>query len=413
MGGLTLSGCIAQPPSPQPPSDSWIPDEATESQIRDAMKKHRVPGVGMAIVADGALVWEGSYGLANMDTGQPIQRNTLFQAASLTKPLFAYVVLRLVDAGQIDLDEKLIETHRPEDLGSSPWCGMITVRHVLTHQTGLPNWRSTEEESIPLEPAFEPGTGYTYSGEAFHWLQQVCELKTDLGLHELVNRYLLTPAKLTDMAMLWLPERDEREVYGHIVDDEDDTAKLSSLQFAREHGWRLNEVAEKWGVPMTQWQSKDQRAAHAEMRPYDHPRLKSRPLWHKNRPGSALIDSASSLRTTPGDYARFLTLLMKPVDLADGGLSKTLRDQMLSIQTDVSEPGPKRPVGYSWALELVEGGVAFDHWGFNQRQYISMGLGDTSNQKGIVIMTNGARGNRFMDEIGPIITGIPYHSFVI
>lgn len=411
MGSLVLGGCVSGANSETASSSTWIPDAATETRLREVMKTYQVPGVGIAIIEDGTLVWEGAYGLTNIATAQPVTQTTLFQAASLTKPVFAYAVLRLVDAGQITLDERLVETVRPEGLSVTPWNEMISVRHVLTHRTGLLNWRSSEDANAKLEAGFEPGTAYSYSGEAFHWLQQVCEQKTGLGLQTLMNHYVFTPADLTDMAMLWLPERDAREVYGHVVNDAE-MAELSSLQWAREHGRLLQEVAESWGKPMTLWSSEDQRAAHAQMRPYAHPKLKSRPLWRKNRPGSAFIDSASSLRTTAGDYARFLTLLMKPVDIHNGGLSESLRRQMIEIQTTPStSSGPNRPAGMSWSLEPMAGGIAYDHWGFNEGQYISMALGDTVRQKGVVIMTNGARGNRFMDAIGPEITGVPYQSF--
>ena len=411
-GGGLLAGFASGPVLALSTSNSrsWIPDARKEDIVRAAMRKHRVPGAAIAIVEDGAVVWRGAYGVSNIETRQPVSDATLFQAASLTKPLFVYVVLRLIDDNRIALDDRLADIFRPSDLADTEWNDAITVRHVLTHQTGLPNWRPADDETAMLQAAFAPGTAYSYSGEAFHWLQQVCETKTGLGLHDLVDRYLFAPAGLTDMAMLWLPDRDDREVYGHIV-GEDGEAALSDLQFAREQGWRLQEVAERWGRPMTAWRSQDLRAAHAVMREHTHPRLAGRPLWRANRPGSAVIDSASSLRATAGDYARFVALMMQENAQRDFGVSENLRQMMLTTQTDVSDAGPNRPVGLSWSLQHVDGGVAYDHWGFNEGQYISMALGDTTNRKGIVIMTNGSQGNRFMDEIGPVLTGIDYKSF--
>ncbi|MEM9494866.1 MAG: serine hydrolase domain-containing protein [Pseudomonadota bacterium] len=408
-GAAAFAGAAVAPAFAAPVS-SWIPDEEREAALRAAMREFRVPGVGLAIVEDGALAWEGAYGEANIETQASITNQTLFQAASLTKPFFAYVVVKLVDEGRLSMDDRLVDFYRPHDLSASEWNKAITVRHVLTHQTGLPNWRAGDDEEATLEPKFAPGDGYSYSGEAFHWLQQVCETITGLSLHQLADKYLFTPAGLDDMAMSWLPERDVREVYGHIVDD-DGEAKLADLQFSREHGRRLQEVAERWGRPMTDWRSSDLNAAHAVMRPHDHPRLAGRPLWRMNRPGSALMSSASSLRTTPGDYARFLTLMMKDDDAAPWRISERSRKTMLTTQTKPSDDGPKRPVGLGWSLEPRRGGVAYDHWGFNAGQHISMALGDTTSRKGIVIMTNGAQGNRFMDKVGPILTGIDYRSF--
>ena len=199
-GAMVVAGCS---PNPNAASGSdimsWIPDDADDARIRSAMETFQVPGVGIAVIEGGEVVWNASYGVSNIETGALINDETLFQAASLTKPLFAYVILRLIDAGIVNFDERLIETYRPHDLADNPWNEAITVRHVLTHQTGLPNWRPADDEQALLDPAFEPGTGYSYSGEAFHWLQQVCETKTGLGLHALTDQYLFTPAGLTDM----------------------------------------------------------------------------------------------------------------------------------------------------------------------------------------------------------------------
>ncbi|MEO0440938.1 MAG: serine hydrolase domain-containing protein, partial [Pseudomonadota bacterium] len=396
-GGLMIAACVKSTgTSLTEGTRSWIPDRQRESMIRGVMQKYKVPGVGIAVIEDGEFVWQGNYGVANIDTGKPIDDETLFQAASLTKPLFAFVVLRLIDAGKIGFEDQLADTHRPDGLVDSKWNNSITVRHVLTHQTGLPNWRRADFEAAVLEAAFEPGTAYSYSGEAFHWLQQVCEIKTGLGLHDLVDQFFFTPSGLTDMSMLWLSGRAGREVQGHII-DENGEAKRAELQFSDEHGVRLNEVAERWKRPMQTWRFEDFEKAHSEMRPHTESRIANYPLWRFNRPGTGvMINSASSLRTTPADYARFIATILR--NTGPAAISNDLRQEMLSIQTDVSDAGPNRPVGLSWSLEPVDGGVAFDHWGFNQGQHISSGLGDTAQRKGLVIMTNGSQGNAFMDE---------------
>ncbi|MEM9939628.1 MAG: serine hydrolase domain-containing protein [Pseudomonadota bacterium] len=409
-GSLLIASCAGnQSVDAIESPETWVPDSNKDRLIRAAMEKHQVPGVGIAVVDDGEFIWQGNYGVENIETGKVVDNETLFQAASLTKPLFGYVVLRLIDDGKIDLEERLVDTVRPADLADTEWNDQITVQNVLMHQTGLPNWRPSEDETALLEAAYEPGTAYSYSGEAFFWLQQVCEKKTGLGLHELVHQYLLEPAGLTDMSLLWLEDRADREVYGHIVTDDGDAA-LSSFQYAHVHGARLAEVANRWGRPMRTWRFQDLRDAHAEMRPHTHSAVADYPVWRFNRPGAGIINSASSLRTTPADYARFIALVMR--NEGPAAISADLKEKMLSIQVPRSETGPNRPIGLSWSLQPVDGGVAFDHWGFNLGQHISSGLGDTSNRKGLVMMTNGSRGNAFMDEIGPVITGTNYWSYV-
>ena len=409
-GGLFLASAALSGTAFATSSGSWIPTAENEAFVREAMREFAVPGVGIAVIEDGVVAWEGSYGVLNVETGDPVSNSTLFQAASLTKPLFAYAVLKMIEYGHLGLDDRLADYFRPHDYADTEWNGKITVRHVLAHKTGLPNWREASDQSALLETRYEPGTRYTYSGEAMHWLQQVCETITGLGLHDLMHRFLFTPAGLSDMAMTWLPGRDAREVYGHDV-DENGEAELADLQFAREQGWRLQEVAEKWGRPLTSWRSADLDAAHAVMRKHTHPRLADRPLWRLNRPGAAAIDSASSLRTTPRDYARFVALLLPELRKSSWQISDEARRLMLEVDTPPGPNGHNRPTSYSWTLEARPGGVAYDHWGFNEGKYISMALGDTSNQKGIVIMTNGTQGNRFMDKVGPILTNFDYRSF--
>lgn len=392
---------------------SWVPNEERLEAVRAAMREFALPGVGIAILEDGEVAWEGSFGLANIETGTPIKQDTLFQAASLTKPVFAYVVMRMVEEGAIGFDDRLTDYFRPSDLADNEWNSQITVRHVLTHKTGFPNWRKDGpgDADAQLIGAFEPGTAYSYSGEAFCWLQQVCETITGLGLHALVSRYLFEPAGLTDMAMTWLPERDDREVYGHIVDDEG-KAQLAEFQVARRRGRLMEQVAERWGRPIEDWRVADMLAANAVMDRSTDERYANQPLWRLNRPGVWAISSPASLRTTPRDYARFIALSLGGA--SPGLLSEKTRQAMLTIQTPAAPDagGPNRPVGIGWSLEPRPGGVAFDHWGFNQRRHISSGLGDTSNRRGLVMMTNGARGNAFMDKIGPVLTGIPYTSYV-
>jgi len=393
---MLITGCAQESrPTSKGDTPTWVPNSELDAFIRNTMAKFRVPGVGIAVVENNKFVWQGSYGVSNIETRAPVDDKTLFQAASLSKPLFTYVVLRMIDSGVLDFNDRLADTYRPHDLGDSAWNDEITIRHVLTHQTGLTNWSASDNEAALLQAAF-------------HWLQQVCETKTGLGLNELTDKYLFAPAGLSDMSVLWLSNRKHREVYGHIV-GKDGEAKLGDLQFAHEHGPRLDEVAKRWRRPMSSWQHQNVAAANAEIRPHTHPRLASYPLWRLNRPRASMLSTAASLRTTPADYARFLALIMS--NTGPAALSKSLKRDMLRINTDVSDAGPNQPVGLSWALEAVEGGVAFDHWGFNAGQHISSALGDTAKSKGLVIMTNGAQGNKFMDEVGPAIIGFSYRSY--
>lgn len=135
--------------------------------LRDA----EVPGVSIAVVSRGARVWTTSAGIAEDSSGQSVTDTTIFEAASLSKPVFAYAVLQLVEKGELSLDTPLVryfDTAYVEDSRGK----LITARHVLTHSTGFPNWRP---DGQPLRMYFTPGSRYSYSGEGLVYLQRVVE----------------------------------------------------------------------------------------------------------------------------------------------------------------------------------------------------------------------------------------------
>ncbi|MDN5213315.1 serine hydrolase [Fulvivirgaceae bacterium BMA12] len=124
-----------------------------------------IPGVSLALIKDGKVIYHQTYGVKNVMTNEPVDENTLFEAASVTKPVFAFVVLRLAEKGIIDLDKPLFEYLPFDALETYPEYKKMTARHVLTHRSGLPNWG--------VELKNTPGTKYGYSGEGFEYLKRV------------------------------------------------------------------------------------------------------------------------------------------------------------------------------------------------------------------------------------------------
>ena len=140
-----------------------------EPLIAELLDQHGVPGAVVGVVdANGVarVVTGGTRG----DGRGSVHDDTVFAAASLTKPVFASGVMALVDAGQLDLDRPLSDYTAP-DVAGDDRAASITARMVLSHTTGFPNWR----QDGPLFLRWSPGTRWGYSGEGYAYLHQVVE----------------------------------------------------------------------------------------------------------------------------------------------------------------------------------------------------------------------------------------------
>jgi CubicO group peptidase (beta-lactamase class C family) len=134
----------------------------------------------------------------NDSARRPVDTATVFEAASLSKPVFAYLVLRLADRGELDLDRPLFELLEYPRLAHDPRYRKITARIVLSHATGLPNWGGDT-----LHLRFDPGTDYGYSGEGFVFLQKALERATGLSLDALARREVFRPLGMTRSSYVW------------------------------------------------------------------------------------------------------------------------------------------------------------------------------------------------------------------
>ena len=167
-----------------------IPFEQLEELIPLRMGEKKVPGLSIAIVRDAKLLWSSGFGVANVETGDSVTADTVFSAQSLSKPVFAYGALKLYEEGVIDLDTPLTEYTSEPYLPEDPHVGEITMRHVLSHTCGFPNWRS---EGKPLKVLFNPGERFSYSGEGYKYLGSVIEEVTGEPLDRFMDEKVLTP----------------------------------------------------------------------------------------------------------------------------------------------------------------------------------------------------------------------------
>lgn len=163
-----------------------------------SMERNKVPGLAMAYISEGKVIHTETVGVANPETGAKVTEATHFEAASLTKPVFGKIVLQLAEEGVIDLDEP-IWNYAPDAIPTDDEKGKnITAKHVLSHGTGLPNWGDA-----PLPLAFEPGTGFGYSGKGYTYLQDAVEKITGRRIDDLMQTEIFNPLGMEDAAMIW------------------------------------------------------------------------------------------------------------------------------------------------------------------------------------------------------------------
>lgn len=170
------------------------------------MAQNRIPVLGIGYVKDGKIVQSAVYG--NLEPGKPAPENTIFNVASLTKPVTALVALKLVNEGKWNLDEPLFRYWLDADIANDPRAKKLTTRHVLSHQTGFANWRHMNPDE-KLKFDFDPGARYQYSGEGFEYLRKALEKKFKKTLGELADIYVFKPLQMMDTRFTWYDKIDE------------------------------------------------------------------------------------------------------------------------------------------------------------------------------------------------------------
>jgi CubicO group peptidase (beta-lactamase class C family) len=308
--------------------------------LRNLLKNRRVPGLSLALIRKGEIAQTATAGTRNMATGAQIDAKTIFDAASLSKPMFACAVLQLVDARVLSLDTPLA-MHIADYLPSDPRAASVTVSHVLSHTTGLPNWRSND---TPLKTYFSLGERFSYSGEGFVWLQRVAEKISGEPLDALMKGLVFEPLGMQGSGYVWRSSFDE--------------------DYADPHDAAVS------------------------------PRTKVKPTT---------ANAASSLQTTASDYARFVQAvlcgaLLKPAT-ASAWLEPHVRIQWHRHQClSPSVPGVDQRVawGLGWGLEADSN--VFFHWGDNG-WFKAFILGSVTDRSAVVAFVNGENGMSIMPDL--------------
>ncbi|WP_162097770.1 serine hydrolase [Gillisia marina] len=146
-----------------------------DKQIDQLLKKHNITSISIGLIKDGKLQQVRNFGYQKK--GMPVSSNSIYKVASLTKPIVALVTLKLIQERSWNLDEPISKYFIDDDITKSKYVNKLTTRHILSHQSGLPNWRYlTEDKKLSFQ--FEPGTKWQYSGEGFEYLRKAIEKKT-------------------------------------------------------------------------------------------------------------------------------------------------------------------------------------------------------------------------------------------
>jgi CubicO group peptidase (beta-lactamase class C family) len=167
-----------------------------DALVPDLLAAHRVPSASIAIVEHGRTLLVGAWG--EQTPGMRANPTTLYNIASLSKPISAEVALRLVARGTLSLDESMAAVWVDPDVANDPRRSLLTPRLVLSHRTGFPNWR--RETGGVLAFVREPGTAFGYSGEGFEYLAHFIETKARQPFEQLTRELVFRPIGMRDTA---------------------------------------------------------------------------------------------------------------------------------------------------------------------------------------------------------------------
>ena len=318
---LTLAGCAG-------PGPDASQVQSLSGHLNEWAARSHVCAVALAQIRNRQLDRVDT--ASTCDASQGVRADTLFQAASLGKPVFAYAVLKLVQQGRLDLDAPLMRylpqgyRHRYQPLKAEPseWVTDVriqglTARQALQHTTGLPNWASG-----PLRFEAEPGARWSYSGEGFVLLQRAVEAITGQALDLFMNEQVFVPLGMQHSAYAW-----------------DEAMAPDFLPGTKANGSPRKTL--KLTTPF----------------------------------------AAFTLYTSAADYARFLVALLNDQPLLVTSLASPVEvDRHLNLAW-----------GLGWGLERSAEGFTLWHWG-NNPGYRAFVMARPASGDGFVMLTNSENG---------------------
>ncbi len=175
------------------------------------MAGENIRGMSLSLINHSNVVLSKSLGIRSTRTQKRVNNDTVYEFASLSKPLFSLAVLQLAEKGIIDLDKPLYEYLEYREVTDDDRYELITARIVLSHRTGFPNWARGEQVDL----AFEPGERFQYSGEGYLYLQKVLEKITGRSLQKIVEEEIFIPLQMTHSSFIWKDKYQNNMAEGH------------------------------------------------------------------------------------------------------------------------------------------------------------------------------------------------------
>lgn len=327
---------------------------ATRLHVLQTLAQHyRIPGLQLAYTDSSGRVTTFSQGVQCQGEAARLDDHTVFQAASLSKPVFAYIVLRLVDRGVLDLDTPLGQYGLPHrHPRNQQIANRITARMVLHHTSGLPHWAEYQDhvtrwnQSV-LTLKYPPDSVWHYSGVGYAYLQRVVEHLTGKGLQALAQAEVFGPLDMKDSSFAW-----DARFTGRLCSGHDST-----------------------GAPTLRRRFTDPSAAF-------------------------------SLISTAADYSRFVRALAQGT-----GLKPSTHALLLTASGPARRCGPAGSAAaahISWGLGVglrdSRRGPAFWHWGDNV-DFKNFFLAVPGTGESIVLFTNAENGLRAAPQILELFLG--------
>jgi CubicO group peptidase (beta-lactamase class C family) len=294
-----------------------------------------VPSVSFAQIAEGRTLLAEAYG--EQSPGVAVTTSTLYNIASMSKPISAEVILRLASAGKLSLDEPMYKYWTDFDVAADPRAKVLTPRIALEHQTGFANWR--RETGGKLSFTRDPGTGFGYSGEGYQYVARFAEQRTSQPFESLAQNLVFDPSGMARTAYTQRPWME-----GNIAQPTDKDGK-----------WLKPQIATQFVAADLVYTTPIQYASFVES------------LMN----GAAESPAIRKLRET--------VLTDRKADICVGKMTKLCPDEV--------------GFGPGWEVTKIHGKTFLMHTGLDEGVF-TLGYFDPGARSGVIIFTNSANGPR-------------------